>query len=287
MAIIFASLLSFACSSAPKRPPENTAVRNTAASQLLIANQAANQGRYEDALLFLDEARRLAHSADDPKLRIETTISRANIFFSMGDSVEAFRLWEEAAAEADASNEKELAALSRIYMMRAMLTLMENNQPASINGENLSAEELRARIEREMGIFPRGSHSQAAAFISLGMAERHLERWPQAESAIRNALVILERANYLEDAAYGWYLIGSIRSLAGNYDASLQALRTAIEFDRRAENSYGLASSWQAMGEVQRKAGRPGESRAAWQRAIDIYRAIGLNDRAERLEAQL
>jgi hypothetical protein len=61
----------------------------------------------------------------------------------------------------------------------------------------------------------------------------------------------------------------------------------AISFDRRAENGFGLASSWQAMGEVYQKAGRDEESSSARSRAAEIFRAIGLDDKAEQLERQL
>jgi len=60
----------------------------------------------------------------------------------------------------------------------------------------------------------------------------------------------------------------------------------AIRFDRRAENGFGLASSWQAMGDVLSKAGRSSEAQAAWRRAADIYRAIGLNNLAENVEGK-
>jgi hypothetical protein len=59
---------------------------------------------------------------------------------------------------------------------------------------------------------------------------------------------------------------------------------TAINFDRRAENGFGLASSWQAMGDVYQKAGRTQESLDAWSRAAEIYRALGLDNKAESLE---
>ena len=281
--MLFLVLIFSACSSAPRRPAENFAVRSIAANQLNMANQAANQGLYEDAMIFLLEARRLALSADDPKLRIETSMSRASILFSMGLTDEAFQEWEDAAAEGDSSGERELAALSRIYSIRAVLTLYENNSP----GVRPDLEDLKTRINQEMAVLSRNSHPIAAAYITLGLAEKQQERWADAESAVTLALAIYERGHFLEDAAYAWFLIASIRSLAGNYDTSLEALRRSIEMDRRAENSFGLASSWQAMGEVQGKAGRPEESRAALLRAAGIYRAIGHDEKAEELEAQL
>jgi tetratricopeptide (TPR) repeat protein len=129
-------------------------------------------------------------------------------------------------------------------------------------------------------------NSTAVGNITLGLAEKQMGRWVEAENAVKKALSFHEGALFLEEAAYGWYLIASIRSMAGNYDASLEALETAIRFDRRAENGFGLASSWQAMGDVLSKAGRSGEAPAAWRRAAEIYRAIGFNDLAKTVEGK-
>jgi len=148
-------------------------------------------------------------------------------------------------------------------------------------------EDLRAQLNREMVLVRVDAISTAAGHITMGLAERQLGRWAEAERELRRALDIYERDNDLENVAYSWFLIASVRSLAGNFDASLEALRTAIRFDRRAENSFGLASSWQAMGDVYQRANRLEDSRVAWRRAIEIYRAIGLNERAENLEKEL
>jgi tetratricopeptide (TPR) repeat protein len=279
---LFFSLCFYACSSAPKRPAELTAVRSIADNQLILANQAAGRELYEDALVLLEEARRLALSVDDPGLRIRTAMSRGNILFSMGRADEAFPEWDSANAEAEASNEKELAALSRVYAIRARLTLLANTLPDA--ARNAAAEELKALLLREMAVFKSKSLSLASANVVLGMAEKLLGRWAVAEEEVMKAVKIHEKELFLEEAAYDWYLIASVRSMAGNYDTALEALRNSINFDRRAENGFGLAASWQAMGEVYRKAGRGEDARTAWRRAAEIFRALRREERAESLE---
>ena len=276
-------VLFSSCSSTPRRPAENLEQRNNAANLLNNANRAANQGRYDEAFIFLNEARRIALSTDDPALRIETSMSRANILFSMGHNDEAFREWEHAALEAELSGEDEMAALSRVYSIRASLTLLGNSDPVNLN----EAQNHRNTLLTLNPAFRRNTHSQAALFVSLALAEKLLGNWTGAEEYARNALVIHERGNFLENAAYDWFLIASIRSLSGNYNTALEALQRSIEFDRRAENSFGLASSWQAMGDVYNKAGRRSEANAACQRAAEIFRAISLLERAERLEERI
>ena len=280
------ALCSLGCSSPPKRAEEIFIDRNTAAKQLNLANHNVSRGNYEDALIILEDAWRLVLGTDDPSLRIKTAISRGSILFSLGRHDEAFRVWESASIEGDASNEKVLAAQARIYAIRARLVLLSTGnaeEPKSGREADAAAEELKAQLLRELTVVRSDPPSTAAGYVTLGMAEKQLRRWADAESAVMRALAIHEKNRFLEDAAYDWFVIASIRSVAGNYDAALEALRTAIRFDRRAENGYGLASSWQAMGDVYQKAGRHEESQAAYRRAAEIFRAINLNDRAEKL----
>ena len=280
--IFIFSIVFPACSSAPKKPAEIFTNRNIAASQLNLANQAANRGRYENALNFLVEARRLALAADDPQLRIKTSLSRGNILFSMGRHDEALVELKSAAAEGDASGETVLAALVRIYIIRAQLRLQEDGTKS-----NSAVKELTDQLNREMVTVKDDALATAAGNITMGMAEKLSGRWAEAEGAITKALTFHEAGRYLEDAAYDWFLIASVRSVAGNYNSAIDALNQAIRFDRRAENSFGLASSWQALGDVYKKSGQIEKSREAHRRAAEIFRAVDFTDKAEKLEALL
>ncbi|MDR2619200.1 MAG: tetratricopeptide repeat protein [Treponema sp.] len=275
-------VLAGACSSAPKKPLEVLTSRNMASSQLDLANRTANQGRYSDALLILEDARKTAVAVDDPPLLIKTAISRGNIVFALGRHDEAFECWEDARLEAEAAGERDFAAQARIYAARGRLVLLS----AGGSGETGAAEEIRAQVNQEIASIKSDDLSRAAGWLVAGMAEKELGRYTEAETSIRKALEIHEKNRYLEEAAYDWYFIGSIRSVSERYDAAVEALKNAIRFDRLAENGFGLASSWQALGEVYLKTGNRGESGAAFRRAAGIYRAVGLLDLAEKAEAK-
>jgi tetratricopeptide (TPR) repeat protein len=119
------------------------------------------------------------------------------------------------------------------------------------------------------------SLSRALGWTVIGLAEKELGRWNEAESALAKALDIHEKERYLELASYDWYLIASVRSVSGRYDSALEALSQALALDRRAENSYGLGMDWRAMGDVYKKAGRTGEAATAYGRSAEIFGAAG------------
>ncbi|MDR3171364.1 MAG: tetratricopeptide repeat protein [Treponema sp.] len=265
-----------ACSSAPKRPAAVVTLRNMAESQLELVNRAADQGNYEEALSLLEMARRLALSTDNPNLLIRTGLAQGNVLFSLGRQEEAAAAWNHALAEAEQAGERELAALTRIYMARSRL----------LTTGAMAAEEVRTLVQGDMAALKTDPLNSALGWTVIGLAEKELRRWTEAEQALKQALNIHEKGNYLEQAAYDWYLIASIRSVAKDYDAALEALEQALGFDRRGENSYGLGMDWRAKGDVYKKMGQEAAAKAAYRRAADIFRSIDLEKDAVETAAR-
>ncbi|AEF81889.1 tetratricopeptide repeat protein [Leadbettera azotonutricia] len=277
-------LTFFSCSSAPKKPLEVLTDRNMAASQLDLANRTANQGRYNDALLILEDAWVTAVSVDDPGLLIKCSLSRGNILFSMGRHDEAFSNWDYAQKEGENAGIVNLVSQARIARARGQLVLLMAG--SSGIADPAAVEAIKVEVRAALSAMKSDPMGEASGNLVLGMAEKELARYPEAEYIVRRALEIHEKNRYLEEAAYDWYLIASIRSVSGSYNRAAEALRTAISFDRRAENGFGLASSWQALGDVYLKMGNASDAEAAYKRAAGIFEALGLPVLAEKIRAK-
>ncbi|MDR0707071.1 MAG: hypothetical protein LBF60_04235 [Treponema sp.] len=273
---ILAPLLGAACSSAPKRPAEIFHTRQLGENQLDLVNRAVDQGDYERALGLLGEARRLAVSTDDPGLLIRTKLAEGGVLYNQGEMEQAEAAWSAALMEAESSGEMELAAQTRIYLARnALLT------------KKAPPDEAAAQVTKEIASIKKDTLAIALGWNVIGLAEKEKSDYAAAETYFKKALAIHDKANYLEQAAYDWYLIASARSMSGQFAAAIEALNAAIQYDRRAENTWGLASDWRAMGDVYRKAGKTAEARAAYVRAADIYRSINRAREAEDAEKRL
>jgi tetratricopeptide (TPR) repeat protein len=270
-----------ACSSAPERPLEITVIRDTAALQLELADRTADRGDYEGALELLAEARRLAVSSDQPRLLIRTALSLGNVLFYLNRSSEAETIWQNALAEAESSGEKVLAAVCRIYMARSRLL------GAPPGERETRAREVHSAVQAELSAVRSDRLYTALAWTVIGLAEKEYRAYAAAERSLRNALEIHEDQRYLEQAAYDWYLIASVRSVAGNYSQARAALEEALNYDRRAENSYGLGMDWLAIGDVEAKAGESALAERAYRRSAEIFRSIALEAEALRAEARL
>jgi tetratricopeptide (TPR) repeat protein len=268
---MLAFLLALGCSSAPKGPVERRTLRNAGTTQLELANREADRGNYEATLELLAEAKRLAFNADDSALIVRTHLALGNVYSFLGKEAEAAAAQDSAAAEAALSGDGELSALCEIYHERRRLL--------SPTVTAASAAEVRDNALAALAKIKTNPLDEALGWIVAGLAEKELRRFPQAEESLKKALAL--HGSHPEQAAYDWYLIASIRSVAGDYDAALEALNQALEYDRRVENSYGLGKDWLARGDVLSKAGRREEAAAAWRRAAEIFTSAGFTADAD------
>jgi len=261
--VVFCSLFSVSCSTAPKSPLDIRVLRNQAEVWLEMGNKESGQGRFTNSLRILTEAKSNAILADDSSLLIRVCLSRGNVLFSLDRRAEAFNEWRQANAEALRFKDVELMSVSKIYLARGNL-LVDRQLAGSILSEVINESE---NIKNNRLYI-------AFSWQVRGLALRALESYNDAETAFKNSLDIHFKDGYLENTAYDWYTIASIRSLAKNTHGALQALDESIAIDRRIENSWGIAASYRAMGDVYNNAGQRQEAVAAYIRAKTIYEAM-------------
>ncbi|MDR0730811.1 MAG: hypothetical protein LBF63_04020 [Treponema sp.] len=267
-------ILFSGCSSAPKGQPETRTRRRAALDQLEAANKEADRGNYARALSLADEARRFAVAADDPVLIIRSGLSRGVILAYLGRTEEAQASLEGALAEAERIHSDPLAAVSRMHIARQQL----------LDGSR-GAADVRDRVMKEIALLKTEQTDLALGWTVIGLAEKELGNWAEAEQGIKNALDIHVKGGYLELAAYDWYLIASIRSVSGIYQGALDALEEALSYDRRAENAYGLGMDWKAIGDVYKKAGKDAAADIAYRRAAEIFRSNNMAKEATEAES--
>jgi len=275
--LILASVLLFAaCSTQPKNSGDVFDLRKQAESHLDLGNKLSDRGDNAEALRMINEAQRLAKITDDPSLIIRTSLSRGNVLMNIQQFDEASQEFETALAESLRMGNRELTAVSRIHIAR--YKLFRGLAPA---------QQIKQELAGELGFIKSDTLYIAFAWVVSGLAEKELGSYAEAEAAVKRALNLHEKGLYLEQAAYDWYLIGSFRSLNKDYSGAREALTQALALDRRIENSYGLATDWRALGDIYAKAGNAEESKAAYLRSADIFRALGSTEAAEEAEQRI
>ena len=256
-------ILSFSCSTAPKNPGDIYELRTLTEKELAVANREAARGSFEIARGILEECIKKATLADDESLIIRCNLALGNVLLSLSRDDEAFSQWEQALNMA-AKNGGELLSVSRIYNARGKL--LAGRAEAQTVLEEVNREAVNVKSDKLFIAF---------SWQVRALALRELKSFKEAEDAVKRSLDIHQKENYLENASYDWYMIGSIRSLAGNTKGALEALEASLVLDRRVENTWGIAANWRAIGDVHRKAGNVNEAMQAWKRAKDIFEAMG------------
>ena len=268
--------VSISCSSAPKNTGDVYDLRSRAESMLDAGNRDAERGKFDNALLLLDECKRSAIIADDPSLIIRSGLSLGNVLFSVRRTDEAFAEWEYAIAEAQRLGNTELISVSRVFKARGDL----------VSGR-AGAQSVLDEVNRESANIKNNRLYIAFSWQVRGLALRSLGSYREAEDAVKRSLDIHERDGYLENASYDWYTIASIRSMAGDTQGALTALDLSIAIDRRIENSWGLAASWRAAGDIYRNAGNSAQAAQAYNRARAIYLAMGDSGGAAEIDKRM
>ena len=276
IALFFILIIFASCSSAPKNPGDVNILRKQAEEGLESANREAAKGNFEIALSLLTGFKRNAILSDDQSLIIRVCLSRGNILFSLGRTEEAFSEWEQALSEAQRLGDGELLAVSRIFKARG--NLLSNKASAQSVLDEVNRESANIRASRLYIAF---------SWQVRGLAYRSMGMYREAEDVVKRSLDIHEKDASLENASYDWYIIASIRSLAGNTSGAIQALEASIALDRRIENSWGIASSYRAMGDVYTKAGMSNDARVVYERAKAIYNVMGNGYEAAQIDQRL
>jgi tetratricopeptide (TPR) repeat protein len=273
---IMLTLILACCSSSPNDPGDVFDLRARTEREMEFGNREAGRGNFESAFQILFECKRKAILTDDASLMIRSSLSLGNVLFSLGRAGEAYMEWEQAVALAEKHGDRELISVSRVFYARGRL----------VSGSS-SAQSVLDEVTREAVNIKTDNLYIAFSWQVRGLALRELRSFREAEDAVRRSLDIHEKERYLENASYDWYLIASIRSLAGNTQGALQALDASLALDRRVENSWGIAATWRAIGDVHRKSGNDSEAVEAYQRARAIYDAMGNDYEAAEIDRRI
>ena len=274
--IVLFSLFFVSCSTTSKKPGDIDIMRTMAETMLEQGTRESGLGNFEKALLLLTEAKRSSILCDDLSLIVRTCMARGNVLYSLGKTKEAFEEWERAIENAVRLKDPELLSVSKIYLLKGNL-ITEKKQPKAVLDE----------VIRESSNIKKNKLYIAFSWQVIGLAHRALGAYKDAEAAFMKSLDIHAKDDYLDNAAYDWYTIASIRSLSGNAPGAINALESSIVYDRRIENSWGIAASYRAMGDVYKKMEKQAEAKEAYGRAKAIYTAIGNENEIAQIDKRL
>lgn len=288
------------CSSAPKAPDGIYLRRNETARYIDLAAKGAREGLRSEAILFYEEAYRLATSVDDAKSRVSALDGLATVYASGVPSVKDAVPSAEASgiagtasawgAPKDAASCRKLASavaaasLSSELIAWAQILEAEAALKAGSDEDNRGAASL---AQSAASALSGKSAERARALRALGSARKALGDSSGALSALDEAASIDRKRKRFTELASDLYLAASVHSKLGNYPAARTALLDALDNDRRAENAAGIGADYRALAMVAEKAGDAGAAVAYFEAARDVFAAGRFSAEAADAESRL
>ena len=254
-AALLASLLLAACGSAPK--VSEPVLRKQAQEAEADGARRYARGDYAGAARNYAVASQLQQSLDDPAAAARNQLHQARA--------------ELAAAQAEAALNRAKSITHAEFALDALLLQAQANlalgKPAAAQ-ENLAAAAASC-----------AANCPQSASLNLLQARAALVD-QRAADALRHAeaaLKLLQGKDEAAETGNAWRLIATARLASGDAAGALPAAQAALDIDRQLALPEKIARDWLLIGDIRKKLGAGGTA-AAYQRALDVASAAGLQE---------
>ncbi len=269
--LILATLLG-ACSTAPKNKSDEVAARkNRAAEYTASGNAYYGQAQYAEALSFFNLA-----LADNIAIDNEGGVARSynsigKVLMATGDLGRAEESFRQALALARRLEDPSLVSqsannLGEVYLER-------EDAPEALR---LFEEALAAAGPMAPRAAAAASAESAVILHNIGSAQKKLGRLDQALDYLNRALAINGELKRHAEMASNHYMIASVLSKKGEFDAARAQAESALRLDKQVENSPGIARDLLALGLISARAGRSTDQYEYLRKSWLIYQTLGL-----------
>ena len=260
------ALVLLSCSSSPKKSDTVVTVKIQADQDTSSGESYYRQGKYELALQFFTQALSQFTSVDDGAgiVRAYNAVGKCYIALGSLDQAENILLRgrEKARGESPSLLFESSINLGELYLAKG--------QP----------QEARATLQEALQMTP-GNRDQARASLlyhDLGTAEKNLGNPAKALEYLGLSLNANLANKLFAEAASDYYMIASVYSRDGKYEAALKNASLALGYDKQVENVPGIAKDLYALGLIAAKKGDQGASFDYFQRSYLVSTTLGFRD---------
>ena len=253
------ALVVTACGTAPVKPPNAT--HQAAAALNQSAARALAQGQAEEALAIYSRALALADSVEDFELSGTTLLNLALVHSRLGQlALAQARLDRILAAPQLYAGALQAQAAAR----KALLALDVPDQAAALRWADTALARCAEPCEMAAAL------ANLRAFVALQSGDADA-----AAKLAERATELATAAGQEAEQANGLRLAGRAHSLAGRMAVAAEMLARALAIDRRLGLPDRVALDLMAAGENEARRGQREQSRAFFERALNVYLSVG------------
>lgn len=115
------------------------------------------------------------------------------------------------------------------------------------------------------------------AHLSYGMVNRYEDNYAEALEHLKTYVEYHKRNKNLSKEVPGWFQMGAVYQLMGDYDKSLAAHEYILKIHEENENWHGYVASMNSIGIIYKRIGKYGEAIKSYTKAIEVNDKYGLN----------
>lgn len=234
-----------------------------------LAEAARRRGLFDEATLYVEDARKLATQIKRPELEIRAAIEAANIAWYRGDVAGGAELCAQSKALAEARL-KEVRADKRADPKGSIRNVIYAYSACGLlemsAGNGAAAERTLLKAVRMAGVISADSDA-ASQYNNLGRV--YLE-----SGRVDDAIESFERAEKLDRAsgnffglAYDQRNLGTALLVRGRMDDAAKALESALVLSAQAQDDNNRLRALFALGELERQRGQRTAALAAYREA--------------------
>jgi serine phosphatase RsbU (regulator of sigma subunit)/tetratricopeptide (TPR) repeat protein len=230
----------------------------------LRARICRNEGLYDDALKFLNEAKRINEEDDDLQYKIKILNELGSVYRRISRLDEALDYHEQALDLLKNFNDED--ELTNTYVYLGIINDIKGNYDKALSYHQ-QALELNKRQNDIRGI--------AGAIHNIGIHYQKLEKYPQALDYYYQALNYWKQLNSQSGLASTYNSLGGINELTNNPTEALRYYKLALEIWEKSGSKYSISIALHNIGSIYETLGKYDEAIKYIQPAIDIREELG------------
>ena len=230
----------------------------------LHARICRNEGLYDDAIDYLNEAKRINEEDEDLQLKIKILNELGSVYRRISQLDEALDYHEQALELLKSFNDED--ELTTTYVYLGIINDIKGNYDKALSYHQ-QALELNKRQNDTRGI--------AGSIHNIGILYQKLEKYPQALDYYNQALKYWEQLNNQSGLASTYNSLGGVNELTGNPTEALKYYKLALEIWEKSGSKNSISIALHNIGSVYETLGKYDEAIKFIQPAIDIREEIG------------
>lgn len=229
----------------------------------LRARICRNEGLYDDALKYLNEAKRI-NDDEDLQLKIKILNELGSVYRRISRLDEALDYHEQALDLLKNFNDED--ELTTTYVYLGIINDIKGNYDKALSYHQ-RALELNKKQNDIRGI--------AGAIHNIGILYQKLEKYPQALDYYNQALKYWEQLNNQSGLASTYNSLGGVNELTGNPTQALKYYKLALEIWEKSGSKNSISIALHNIGSVYETLGKYDGAIKFIQPAINIREEIG------------